>query len=306
MLRLPYIDLLKGIAMLMVIAVHCYHSFPVFGLPLRQLIATSVPLFVGINGYLNAPKIGQKLPWQRWFDKAWRIYLPCLLCSLPFLWQRGISGHSLIVFFLCGCSVYYFIFLLLQLNFIPYLVSNISRKGVVTAWLITMLWTIGYSYVTQVWLHLPDSLFFSVGLFPAMIGYYFLGAYLRNHPSRISSPLIVLTILAWTLCLIEAHFLNSFHVYGEGTKPSVVLFSSCVIVLLLSRTSMQVPVNLMTRSVLFVGRHSLAVYLIHPHVLRMMEAYLCSFPWAIRIFIVTLISSMIVVLIHCFGHLHND
>lgn len=126
--REPWFDLLRGVAIIFVIGIHTSFDYgfdtvrQVALVVMRQAIGCAVPLFFAISGYFLVRKgfsaYDDKF-WHFWRRQSWKVYLPVLVWSLPWLYLAlfpdGLSGelHSarwwLILYFLCGLSVFYFV-----------------------------------------------------------------------------------------------------------------------------------------------------------------------------------------------------
>ena len=92
--RIPYFDFLRGIAIIMVVCLHCidYSAMegPVlnlFGVEFRNLLNAAVPLFLAISGYFMANKKTDTPTAYKEFLKrqAVKVYIPMLVWSVPYL-----------------------------------------------------------------------------------------------------------------------------------------------------------------------------------------------------------------------------
>lgn len=129
--RITYFDFLRGAAILMVVAIHTYPNDG-FATPLattqmlgRQLIGCAVPVFLAISGFFLAHKAldTREERFAFWRRQIPKIYIPCLVWSIPFfaLSLAGMESFSLggvalrtVYTLLGGCSIYYFIALIIQ------------------------------------------------------------------------------------------------------------------------------------------------------------------------------------------------
>lgn len=135
--RIAYWDYLRGIAILMVVSIHCYpydqtiihgHIFPTF---IRAFVNICVPLFLAISGYFACKKNLDSLFLYKSFIKKQllRVYFPCIIISIPiavFKILKGgdIVGEAIRLFICQSFSIYYFIFLIIQF----YLLTPILKK----------------------------------------------------------------------------------------------------------------------------------------------------------------------------------
>ena len=139
--RNQYFDFIRGIAILMVIAIHTFPQSDVstqkgaINLILRQIAGSPVPLFLAISGFFLGGKIldtkEQRLTF--WKKQIPKVYIPVLIWSLPLLFLSIKNGENLIIsiirFFGCGYSIYYFIALIIQCYiFLPMLQKIQNRR----------------------------------------------------------------------------------------------------------------------------------------------------------------------------------
>lgn len=139
--RVPWFDFLRGVAILMVVAIHTFPTaLPPQGMAgdglivLRQLLNCAVPLFLAISGYFLIQKSRQRSYAQFWRRQIPKVYVPALLWSLPFLalylfWKGGDWWKGLLLFFVCGFSIYYFIALIIQYYLLLPVLSKVKRGG---------------------------------------------------------------------------------------------------------------------------------------------------------------------------------
>lgn len=91
--RIEYFDFLRGLAIIMVVATHTfgssytYESISLLGISVRQLISCAVPIFcVSSAFFLGNKDFANKYDYFIFLRKQiLRVYLPCLVCSLPYL-----------------------------------------------------------------------------------------------------------------------------------------------------------------------------------------------------------------------------
>ena len=135
----PYFDFLKGIAILLVIAIHTYDISGAkegiagdINLLLRQIIQCAVPIFVAVSGYFVVKSRGPYISYLK--QRVLKIYVPALVWSLPYLIEAFGKGYRLLpilgIYFICGFSIYYFIALIMQFYVIsPVLCKYFSNRG---------------------------------------------------------------------------------------------------------------------------------------------------------------------------------
>lgn len=124
--RTVYFDFLRGVAILMVIAIH---TFPKCGFDsiegsiqilIRQLVGCPVPIFLAISGYFVGKKNMEKQQDRRsfWKKQIPKVYIPALIWSILYFALSIKHGDNPIValgMLICmGYSIYYFIALIIQ------------------------------------------------------------------------------------------------------------------------------------------------------------------------------------------------
>lgn len=264
--RDPALDVTRCTALLCVIAVHFFvhSSFKntllvgtrMYGLTvLRSAAMVCVPLFLMLSGYL----LNRKEPNRRYYQKlpkTYSIYALASLCCYCFTCYRESpdwSSFSLLQLVLrtlsfdaCGygwyMNMYWGLFLLIPfLNRLYHgLVSQKEKQGL----LLVLLILTAFPKITNCFLYTPDSGWqlaveyeshqvvlpsWWTLLYP--ITYYYLGAYLREYPLKITRRQNVLLVLAAFFLTGTWNFLFSYgkeYLYGawqDWGSPLLVLQS---------------------------------------------------------------------------------
>lgn len=120
--RIAYFDFLRGIAILMVVAIHTFslNSATDSSIAVRQILNIAVPLFLAISGFFLSNKDLSSRKEYLFFLKKQipRVYIPCFIWSLPLYFLALYLGGSIMVntiyLLFCGFSIYYFIALIIQ------------------------------------------------------------------------------------------------------------------------------------------------------------------------------------------------
>lgn len=191
-MRIAYFDFLRGVAIVMVVAIHCMSrsllgaELSLFEIAVRNLMNVAVPLFLGISGFFCAQKNFSSVNSCTAFLKKQlpRVYLPVLFCSLPILISGIVSGHSVpksfILYFICGDSVYYFVAVIIQCYLGVFFFERIYAKSQrsfrillgIFATLCLVGWSLNSYFVGPV-LHLnPPLILYAGGIW--MWGVFFL------------------------------------------------------------------------------------------------------------------------------------
>lgn len=287
-MRNLYYDMLKGVAILFVIAIHTYpiHSTPVplnFSLynlgeevllMLRQFIVVAVPLFCTISGFFVGKKNCEEcVSFAK--SHALPLYLPTLIWSLPFILYdiyKGIGtiGYSLFRYFCCGYSIHYFIAIMLQFYlFMPFLVGTSSKKQLSIAALISSL-SIGlFSYLMYVkGIQIP--LYIYAGTLPVWIMFFCLGIYLSKIKREYNLfPFIVGALVFLLLSIFETvYYINHYgQLSGIGYKVTNFWFSFFFVLILMSKKietlSQSINQSIVAKVLAWLGRNSLGIYFVH-------------------------------------------
>lgn len=142
--RRPYFDFLRGFAIIMVVGIHTVPSDlsgfnsleETCAIIIRLMLNCSVPLFLAISGYFMSGKhISTYKEHLRFLHRQVpKVYIPCLIFSLPYLVMSVLSSESnllksLAIFFACGFSIYYFIALIMQYYLMNPLLNKFNNGG---------------------------------------------------------------------------------------------------------------------------------------------------------------------------------
>lgn len=139
--RNSYFDFLKGIAILMVVGGHTSIGLGFDGATeyirtgIRQVLNCAVPLFLACSGFFLGKKSLSTATEVTGFYKkqVLRVYLPCLLWSIPWFAMHLINGKSLttgiVMFLLCGFTIYYFVLLIIQLYLLLPVIKRVANRG---------------------------------------------------------------------------------------------------------------------------------------------------------------------------------
>lgn len=117
--RIAYFDFLRGLAIMMVVAIHTY-SVGIDSTAIRQLFNAAVPIFIAISGFfLSQKKMENKKDYHLFLRKQLpKVYLPVLVWSFPLYVMALYAGKNILLhtalFFLCGFSIYYFVAFIIQ------------------------------------------------------------------------------------------------------------------------------------------------------------------------------------------------
>ena len=135
--RLPYFDFIRGVAIIMVVAIHtfsqCYvpETLSIVGVAMRNVMNCAVPLFCACSAFFL---INEDLENGRYKNflirRISRVYIPCLFCGLPYFLNDVLSGElfwkALVKYLTCSYGVFYFVALIIQFYVLLPLFQNIK------------------------------------------------------------------------------------------------------------------------------------------------------------------------------------
>lgn len=290
-MRNPYFDFLRGIAILMVVGIHTYpgnHNLTgpvseVVQLVLINIFNCAVPLFLAISGYFLAKK---KL--TTWIDcrEFWKkqipvVYIPCLIFSLPWFITSCISMSwggifaNTLNFFLCGYSVYYFIALIIECYLLaPVLVRHNNVTTLILTIIISLSATLMAEY-TRFYLGVELPLLLR-GSCPVLLIFFYIGIFLsrrsRNYSLWIPISLMVTGII---LGLLQMQYIReTFAISAQGQKITLYLFDAGVILFCMSqKCESAYRANPINRLILYIGEISFGIYFTHVYLIYIADRF---------------------------------
>lgn len=121
-----YFDTLRGIAILMVVAIHTFiacefdNFLSICAISMREIFNVAVPLFLAISGFFIGRKNfdNNSQIFKFWKKQIPKVYIPTLFWSIPYLalavFHQQPLFKNLFMYLFCGYSIYYFIALIIQ------------------------------------------------------------------------------------------------------------------------------------------------------------------------------------------------
>lgn len=299
--RNPYFDFLRGFAIIMVVGIHSMKGVnsdlstitSTAYVCLRMLLNCAVPIFLAISGYFIASKYSRRsMDYSALLRKQIpKVYIPCLLFSLPYLVMSMNEAESpyyasLSKFFLCGFSVYYFIALIIQCYIlIPFLVKFNKSGGVILSAFISVSSIIIITYLQKV-INVDLPLIVYAGPFPTWIVFFVLGVYFSNHKRDygIIDPLFLIAV-GMVLQIIEHKYWLSQGQGALGIKLSSFIFSAGVVWLLfckrIENSYLSYSESFEFRTVNWIGGMSFGIYLIHCFVILAINHLMPTSGWIV-------------------------
>ena len=310
MQRNLYFDTLRGIAILMVVAIHTFIACEfdnfqsICAISMREIFNLAVPLFLAISGFF----IGRKKFESNyqiitfWKKQIPKVYIPTLFWSVPYLTLAVYHQQSLLqnilVFVLCGYSIYYFIALIIQcyllLPFIQKKMLNYEMGGVILGLSLICVAVISYTSITR----FPLIVF--AGPVIVWLIFFWIGVFLsRRERDYKIGKIFIGVLLSFVLMLIETKYRHEATGGGYGIKPSSFIFSFLMILLLFSKRieHKYVKDKVINKALIVVGDYSFSIYLIHCFVITIVFHFVTISNWIVRWTIVVAITMLFICLV---------
>ena len=308
MQRNLYFDALRGIAIMMVVAIHTFYAcefeswLSICAISMREIFNMAVPMFLAISGFFIGRMVfeDKRQVFVFWKKQIPKVYIPVLFWSIPYFALAILEGQSILenvlLLFFCGYSIYYFIALIVQcyllLPVIQKKMLNPVMGGVLCISMICVT-VVSYTSITK----LPLIVF--AGPVIVWLIFFWLGVYISRSSRDYNIRWILIgVIISFVLMVIETKFRHEATGGGYGIKPSSFVFSFLMILLLFSkRIEMQYKSgNIVNKVLIVMGNYSFPIYLIHCFVI-ILVFYFVSIPvWIIRWAIVVVITMLIIYL----------
>lgn len=273
--RIVYFDFLRGIAILMVIFIHTFPAITLsynsnIELFLRQILNCAVPIFLAISGYfiVKGGKTNNYIDFLK--HQIPKVYIPCLFWSVPYFVLYLYAGNgllkSLLYFFSCGFSIYYFIALIIQYYILSPMLIKLKSGGVILSFLLTMFAIGMVTYILQIKGYALPLIVYAGG-FPVWLIFFVIGMHLGKIQRDYKIiPWICSIIFFLILSFTETKYLYGFNHGGFAIKVSSHLYSLSIIMLLFSQrveTYFSKVNNPLYRFTVYIGSLSFGIYLIH-------------------------------------------
>ncbi len=309
MQRNLYFDALRGIAIMMVVAIHTFYAcefdswLSICAISMREIFNMAVPMFLAISGFFIGRRDfeDKRQVFAFWKKQIPKVYIPVLFWSIPYFFLSILEGQSILenvlLFFFCGYSIYYFIALIVQCYLLLPVIQKKMLKpatgGVILCISIICVIVISYTSVTK----LPLIVYAG----PAIVWliFFWLGVYIsRSSRNYNMGWLLIGVIISFVLMVIETKFRHEATGGGYGIKPSSFVFSFLMILLLFSKQiEMQYKSgNFINKILIVMGNYSFSIYLIHCFVIILAFHFVSVPVWIVRWVIVVVITMLIIYL----------
>lgn len=310
--HISYFDFIRGIAILMVVAIHTYIAgdfITVDGtarMIFRQLLNCSVPIFLALSGFfLGKKNFDTRSVQSFWKKQIPKVYIPCIVWSLPLFVFSILGGASVwkqvVYLIVCGFSIYYFIALIIQYYLLlPILQKALKRNLIISIFSSVVSISIITILLSVKGMSLPLILY--AGCFFVWIVFYMLGVYYSQNERNYSLKLTLLVVIVgFILSCIEAYYLHTHFGKGNGIKLSAFIYSYGIVLLFLHpRIETLYRENVLTSFIAYIGKISFGIYLIHCYIISIVSKFFISDSWFLNWIVVSALTILTIAIVRRF------
>lgn len=209
----------------MVVGIHSFVPYPIdttlgcTSAIIRQILNCAVPIFLALSGLFCGKKLLDKkdnriLFWKKQIPK---VYIPALIWSLPYfilnLSQANRGGYLLVkqmvMLFMCGFSIYYFIALIIQFYILLPMLQKYKNIMMPLSIVISILTISLITYLSAIQgMQLPLIIY--AGPFITWFVFFMLGVYYSSSKINYTvKQAIAVIIFGFGLECIETYWLNT-------------------------------------------------------------------------------------------------
>jgi surface polysaccharide O-acyltransferase-like enzyme len=279
--RIDYFDVLRGLAIIAVIAIHASRTGIQSGedsinfyvaILWKNIWSYAVPLFISISGYFLAKKSFYQ--WHDYFaflgKQIPRVYLPMFFWSLVFLSVAMMNSNTTITNELVklitfqSAGPYYFIALIIQYYLLlPVLKKFANVEGLIIS-IVISCFTVAVIFYVRYFIGIELPLIIYAGNCLTWVMFFVLGLYLgQGKQIKVSNILLISLILGfYLLSCLEAYLLVQWFHKPTANKLSSFFYAFSLIVYLFKNKDL-IRTNVLKE----LGRLSFGIYLVHMLVL---------------------------------------
>lgn len=308
--RIEYYDFLRGIAIIMVVGIHSFVPYPIdttlgcTSAIIRQILNCAVPIFLALSGLFCGKKLLDKKDsrFHFWKKQIPKVYIPALIWSLPYFilnLSQANGGYlpvkQIVVLFMCGFSIYYFIALIIQFYILLPMLQKYKNIMMPLSIVISILTISLITYLSAIQgMQLPLIIY--AGPFITWFVFFMLGVYYSSSKINYTvKQAIAVVIFGFGLECIETYWLNTNYGGGYGIKLSAFIYSIGIVMLILSpKVKAAYKSNKITSIVAYIGNISFGLYLIHCFVIMGVNYLLPTHIWVLSWMLVVILTSMLI------------
>lgn len=305
--HIGYYDFCKGVAIVMVVAIHTCSGFDFTSIEgnirivLRLLMNSAVPIFLAISGFFLSKK---NLKITNDYISFWKaqipkVYIPMIFWSFPLFFISILCNDanlikSIVKLFLGGYSIYYFIILIIQCYLLFPLIKSNNILCLLISFVLTALSWCAIIYILP---SLPLVLY--AGIFVSWIFYFVLGVVLSNTKNKYSVLFpILLIFVGLILQYCESLYLFDLGRLSLGQKVSSLVANSGVVLFMFSdRVIYYYKSNIIVRIFEFLGNNSFGIYLIHCYFVSLFSIVIDIDIWSVKFLLVICLTLVFILII---------
>ncbi len=276
--RIDYYDVLRGIAIILVVAIHSLNPAYISGSTLyffvfwRNLICFSVPLFVTISGFFIGKKQINSANLYLLFLKKQlpRVMIPYLIWSIPYsfiAYKNGLPVDTVIFRIMTFQSAFPFYFIALVIQFYilaPFLHRLANKTGLIICGLISSSFCF-LIYYLKYSINMELPLIIYAGLFVPYLFFCVLGVYIGRGNVLITKRRNSLIMTGIALCLLTISSIYEYRIHLDFTTATSTirfpsfLYSFCIICFIFNSKNIYFKSNILR----YIGTVSFGIYFLH-------------------------------------------
>lgn len=202
---------------------------------------------------------------------------------------------QIVMLFMCGFSIYYFIALIIQFYILLPMLQKYKNIMMPLSIVISVLTISLITYLSAIQgMQLPLIIY--AGPFITWFVFFMVGVYYSSEKINYTvKQAIAVIIFGFGLECIETYWLNTNYGGGYGIKLSAFIYSIGIVMLILSpKVKAVYKSNKITSIVAYIGNISFGVYLIHCFVIMGVNYLLPTHSWVLSWMLVVILTSMLI------------
>lgn len=271
-MRNQQIQVLRGIAIIAVVAIHTISWGGYSAVLIRPLFNFAVAMFLFLSGYLT-DRNGYDVKAFYW-KRIRRVLIPYLLWSIVYtaVYGRWDSFFRDLLTAKC-CTIYYYIFVYIQFVLLhPIIVKLYQSRFMWTGWLVTPISLIALRYMPRVFHFSVDQIFHPACFFGLWFAYYYFGFYAADLKGGYTFPLtkkkiFALWVVTYIVSVLEGtiwYSLCDMDMATSQLRLSSMLCSLCCLYVAALFIYAKTEIKSCLQIFILIGDCSFGIYLAHP------------------------------------------